>query len=281
MPGFQSKSMNAAPAWLADDDGNPLGTVANPLNTTGGGGGGSGGVVTQPTASNLNAQVQGPAAAGAAPTGNPLAMGGTVTVTGFPTAAANNTRAEQWLGQYGQPVFGAVSFTAGDNIPNASITTAAPHSGTFTTVRPFATAGWVYDAVNGWQRMRGDASATYTASVASGNVAAAVTPVTAVNAFSLVVKNTAGNFFGGSIVAGATAGYLISYNATAAPTAGATLTAALILGVVQVAANGSAALGDYVVPDRASAGVVLLFSTSLTTYTQPANAAQFLRGRAA
>lgn len=128
--------------------------------------------------------------------------------------------------------------------------------------------------------IRADNVGAYAVNVASGAAAAALTPVTNAGATSLVVKASAGNFFGGSIVAGATAGFLIAYNATAAPAANGALTANLILGAVQVAASGTAALGDYVVPDRASAGIVLLFSTSLSTFSAPANPAQFLRGRA-
>lgn len=110
---------------------------------------------------------------------------------------------------------------------------------------------------------------------------AALTPVAALNSFGIVVKASAGNFYGGSVLAGATGGFLIAYNATAVPANGAALTAGLILGVVAVAANGSAALGEYSIADRFSTGVVLIFSTSLATNTNPANAAQFIRGRAA
>lgn len=121
-------------------------------------------------------------------------------------------------------------------------------------------------------------TSTQAPSTSAGN---SLTPVTATAAFSVVVKNSAGNFYGGSITAGATAGLLIAYNSTTAPASGAALTQNLILGVVSVAANGSAAIGDYFIPDRFSAGVTLLFSTALDAFTQPANAAQFIRGRAA
>lgn len=127
---------------------------------------------------------------------------------------------------------------------------------------------------------RGDTNGLYNVSTASGAAAVGLTPVTAVNVSSLVVKATAGNFYGGAILAGATAGFLIAYNAASAPASGAALNAAQILGVVQVAANGSAALGEYTIPDRFGTGIVLLFSTSTTTYAVPANNALFLRGRA-
>lgn len=107
----------------------------------------------------------------------------------------------------------------------------------------------------------------------------AVQPQTAVNVSSLVLKASAGNFYSASMTAGGTAGYLIVYNAAAAPAAGATLTGSLIMHLVPVAANGIASVSVGSIPDRFSAGGVLLFSTNSTTYTVPANLAQHMRGR--
>lgn len=132
-----------------------------------------------------------------------------------------------------------------------------------------------------WGRQRGDTSGAYFVRVLTSAAPGGVVPVVNQNAFSLLLKASAGNFVGGYILAGATAGFLIAYNAVAAPAAGAGLTANLILGVVPVAANSPASLGDYDVPERFGTGIVLLFSTSLTTFTQPANPALFMKGKAA
>lgn len=118
-----------------------------------------------------------------------------------------------------------------------------------------------------------------TTSGPSGAAGAAITPVVASAASALVVKASAGNLYGASMTAGATAGFFIAYNAAAAPAGGAALTAAQILAVVPVAANGFASIGDFSVPDRFSTGIVLLFSTATTTYTVPANAALHMRGK--
>lgn len=107
-----------------------------------------------------------------------------------------------------------------------------------------------------------------------------ITPVVGVGVTSLVVKASAGNFYSGSMASGATAGYLILYNATAAPAGGAALTAALTLAAIPVAANSWVSIGGTGYPDRCSVGAVLLFSTSTTTYTVPANAALHMRGQA-
>lgn len=131
-----------------------------------------------------------------------------------------------------------------------------------------------------WDRMRGDTSGSYQVPVASAAASAALVPVVAQNVFSLVLKASAGNMHSAEMIAGATAGFLIAYNATTAPANLAALTAALVLGAVPVAANGQAKINqDDILPDRFGTGCVLLFSTSLTTYTQPANAAVFMRGK--
>lgn len=124
-------------------------------------------------------------------------------------------------------------------------------------------------------------SPTATQPVPATASANAITPVVASAASSLVVKASAGNLYGASMTAGATAGFLIAYNAAAAPAGGASLTAALILAAVPVAANGAASIGDFQIPDRFTTGIVLLFSTSTTTYTVPANVALHMRGKAA
>lgn len=273
-----SRSGDAAPVWLSDENGNVLGGAANPLNVSGGGGGGGGGVVTQPTASQLNAQVVGNVASGATDAGNPVKVGGVVS-TSVPTGLTTGQRTDNWMSANGAVVMGAVSVGGGDGTVNGNLTTVAPNTGVGSTVRPLSVAPSVFNGST-WDRQRGDTNGTWSVATGSATAAVGIVPTVAANASSLVVKASAGNFYGGSIVAGATAGFLIAYNAATAPAAGATLTAAQILGVVQVSANGSAALGEYTVPDRFGTGIVLLFSTAVTTYTVPANNAQFLRGRA-
>ena len=103
MPGFLSRSLFAAATWLADDDGNPLGTAANPLRTTASAG----------TGTNAN-QVQGTSAAGAADDGsNPVKIGGVANTT--PTAVTAGQRKEVWLGTRGQVITGLLSVTAAAN----------------------------------------------------------------------------------------------------------------------------------------------------------------------
>ncbi len=225
-----------------------------------------------------SSQTQGAASDNAASVGNAVQMGGVVRA---PVAYDLGDAASFPFDTAGNPRFLFVcSASAGtDGVSNGSISRPLT-PGSTTASGTLATAGHVFNGT-AWDRQRGDVSATFMASSASATASVAMAPVVATSAFNLVVKASAGNFYGGSIVAGATAGFLIAYNATSAPANAAALTANLILGVVPVLANGAAAIGEYTIPDRFSAGIVLLFSTNLATYTQPANAAAFIRGRAA
>lgn len=124
-------------------------------------------------------------------------------------------------------------------------------------------------------------ASTITASdVPSSAAASAISPVTTTGATSLLVKGSAGNFYSATASAGTSSGYFIVANLAAVPSSGTSLTGAgVLLFCIPVDAGRLASVGNPA-PDRASAGVVLLFSTGCTTYTPPANAAAFLRGRA-
>lgn len=107
-----------------------------------------------------------------------------------------------------------------------------------------------------------------------------VAPVAAVGVTAQLLKSSAGYFSSASMVAGATAGFFILYNSNSIPAGGSALTAAATLLAVPVAASGYATLGGDFKDKICSTGVVLLFSTSLTTYTVPANAAAHMQGSA-
>jgi hypothetical protein len=99
-----------------------------------------------------------------------------------------------------------------------------------------------------------------------------IAPATVASVSSQVAKASAGNLYGLNVDNAAVTGtYALIYNATAAPSAGATLTASLILWHFTL---GSAASLDkaFTIPVRCSVGCVVLYSTSLTTFTAPATA---------
>lgn len=128
---------------------------------------------------------------------------------------------------------------------------------------------------------RGDAFGSYAVDTPTSSASSAIVPGTALNAVSLVLKASAGNFYGATLTAGTAAGFLVVANLTAAPASGTTLTAAQVIYCVPVAASGVATAGSAAgLPDRMTTGATLLFSTSCSTYTPVATAAVHLRGRA-
>jgi hypothetical protein len=231
---------------LGDTSGPATGTVNQRLgliNTTLGAPYQAGGALPLP---NGAATASGVAAVVTA-LGTPLQAGGAVSVSNFPSSQAVTGT----FFQATQPV-SAASLP----LPSGAATSALQTS-----------MGTTLSSIDG---KSGPSSAA----------AAAIVPTVGQGITSLLLKASAGNFYSASITAGATAGFLIAYNATSAPASGATLTSALVLNQVAVNANGFASLGGNPVPDRFGTGIVLLFSTSLSTYTVPTNPAVFMRGSA-
>jgi hypothetical protein len=108
----------------------------------------------------------------------------------------------------------------------------------------------------------------------------AIVPATVFNATSLTAKASAGNFYGATLTNSSVAGFMIVANLAAAPASGAPLTAAQVLHCVPVAASGVATAGGSGIPDRATAGITLLASTSCSTYTPMGTAPLHMRVRA-
>ena len=105
----------------------------------------------------------------------------------------------------------------------------------------------------------------------TSSASAALAPKVGRDVSSLFLRSGGTNLYNASMIAGATAGFFIAYNSNTTPGAGASLTAARILAAVPVAANGYANIDG--VPDRYDLGIVLLFSTTLATFTAPVNPA--------
>lgn len=220
---------------------------------------------------------QGNVASGAADVGNPLKVGGRYNAA--PPTLADGQRGDLQLDTRGNlevTLFapngtqgvGVVAVTSGALANTAQVglnvnSVSRIVSGTSSYAWAGTTTGYGYVVT-----AAPDASAV-----------GALTPVVAQGVFSISAKAAAGNFFGAAMLAGASAGFMIAYNAAAAPAAGAALTPTLVLGVVPVGANEYKEMGDYDYPERFGAGIQVLFSTSLTTYTQPTNPALFMKVR--
>lgn len=159
MPGYLVRDTKAVPVFISDDDGNPV-TV---------GGGSGGGVVTQPTASSLNAQVVGNVASGATDAGNPVKIAGVYNST-LP-AYTTGQRGDLQLNPAGAlQVAATVQGTWSDNQSlgsYGSLMRRDATGGLNLGVYPF-----VFDGTNA-QRQRGDTNGTYMVSKGSGTIATA------------------------------------------------------------------------------------------------------------
>jgi hypothetical protein len=101
---------------------------------------------------------------------------------------------------------------------------------------------------------------------------AAIAPVTVVNVNAQLAKAAAGNLYSLNVDNAAVTGtYAVLYNAAAVPTAGATLTSTLLLWHFLIG-SGASLDKTWPVPVRCTLGCVVLYTTSLSTYTVPATA---------
>lgn len=238
----------------------PGATPVTPVDKQGNVIGGSGGGASSQT-------VQGSGPSGSATSGNPVLVAGSDGTNSRTVATDTGGRVQV------VPYVGAVAVAAlPDNVDGVAA------SSTVNGIKVQARNTY-FDGTN-WARARGDTAGGYMVNVPSAAAAVAITPVVAVGVSALVVKASAGNFYSASVTNNTTAGFLIVYNAAAAPAGGTALTANLILAAVPVAASGYGSIDLAAIPDRASAGITLLFSTSTTTYTVPAALPLHIRGRA-
>lgn len=242
-------------------------------------GGGSGGVVTQPTAANLNAQVQGPGASGASVSGNPVRTAGAFNTT-LPTVTNGQTvdlQSDNRGGQYvteeqaGVPaLWGQLSSTITNN---AAVNTPVVNS----VLRTFTSAN-VYAIVSDGKIAANDGSSTVaTASPPTSAAALAIVPVVSTTLESChVLKASAGNLFNISITVQATSGILQVFNLTAAPSAGAVTP----IWSQVVVSNGTFGSGAWAWPPnaplRGSTGLVACFSSATTPFTYTSSATAML-----
>lgn len=110
----------------------------------------------------------------------------------------------------------------------------------------------------------------------SGAASYSLSPVvTTAVASSLVLKASAGNLYSWQVTTGATAGYVLIFNAASAPADGAVTPQQCVV----VAANTTVGATFDNMPDRYSTGITMVFS-STGCFTKTASATAFMRGRA-
>lgn len=115
-----------------------------------------------------------------------------------------------------------------------------------------------------------------TVTTPSALAANAVTPAaTTAVASELILKASAGNLYSVNVAAGATAGFLLIFNATSAPADGAVTPVKCL----PIAANAGVEMSVREMPEFFSTGIVAVFS-STGCFTKTASATAFISGDA-
>jgi hypothetical protein len=115
----------------------------------------------------------------------------------------------------------------------------------------------------------------YTTSLATASATAGVTPVvSAALESSHVFKGSAGNLYSVVVTTGASAGFLMIFDATSAPSNGAVTPKQC----VRAPANSTVALSFNGPPETYAAGITAVFSTGANCFTKTASATAFFNG---
>lgn len=163
--------------------------------------------VTQATASNLNAQVVGNVADGAANSGNPVAVAGVFNSTFTPATTGQRTvfRTDQY-GNMRAVMTGGASAGA-DGSSNSNTLSVASVGALPGTLQPLTVAGYIFNGTSNDRMVKANATSRLLSSAATTNGTSA--KASAGNAFMMTGRNAA-----------ATLIYLKVYNKASAPTVG-------------------------------------------------------------
>lgn len=218
-------------------------------------------------------EVEGTSSSGATDTGNPVKTGG-VFLTTQPTVTTGQRVDAQYTNRGEQKVAlsnGAIAVTVtgpGDGVSNSSVGLA-----TTTLNELFGSAAWnrARDITGAATTGIGvGASAPFPTSATAAGVA--LNALAAVNS-ALVLKASAGNLYSFTCNAGASAGYVMVFNAIAAPADGAVTPI-----YVEPVAINSTVTRSFNYPIVCSTGITLVFSTT-GPFTKTASATAFLAGQ--
>lgn len=232
--------------------------------------------VTQATASNLNAQVVGTVASAATDSGNPLKTGGVFNTT-QPTVTTGQ-RVDTQTTNRGETLV---------TISNGALSSPvqAVNDGMSGTPNALAVVGYTgLASTGGFEARARDISlgliggvGTVATSIAPTSVApAGIAPtVTSAVASSLVAKAAAGNLYHWTVTSGASAGFVMIFDATSAPVDGAVTPKECVV----VAANSTVRDAQADIPDRFTTGITIVFSTT-GCFSKTASATAFIKADA-
>jgi hypothetical protein len=211
-------------------------------------------------------------ASGATDSGNPIKIGG-VYNSGALSAVTTGQRTNLQSDQYGNARVSltGIGASTGDTIGAAAgafVTTSASGAGSGAVL---VVGNYVSDGTN-WNRSRGDTTGNWVVPTPTAVAGNAITPVvTSVAAGSVVGKASAGNLYGVNVTTGASAGYVLIFNATSAPADG-TVTPVKCL---PIAANTGVDLNYRSLPVAFSTGITAVFSTT-GCFTKTISATAFI-----
>lgn len=219
----------------------------------------------------------GDVANGATDSGNPVKVGAVYNIT-LPTYTGGQRTTAQALQTGAIAVAPAFSNTPSDAVANNAISAMVADAGNGgnrgMSLGPVQTAGFLFNGTS-WDRQRGDTNGTYSVPSPSAAAATGLTPsTTSAVASAQVIKASAGNLYGFNVVTGASAGYVLVFNATSAPVDGAVTP----VKCVPVAAN-TGYMTSFTIPIAFSTGITLVFSTT-GCFNKTASATAFLSGDA-
>jgi len=203
--------------------------------------------------------VVGSVASGSADSGNPVKIGGVYNVT-VPTLA-DGQRGNLMLGQRGSAhvTLFSQNGTASPTMSSA-LDALAANTGLFTTSfgELFNGSTWDRQRSIGGAVAAGTGTAAFALAPSSASAAAIAPAVSTAVEGSRVFKASAGNLYRIALTTGASAGFLMVFDATSAPADGA-VTPTLCRAI---AANTSLEVDHAVAPDRYATGITAVFSTT-------------------
>lgn len=235
----------------------------------------------KPASSTGSTIVQGDVAAGATDSGNPVKGGGVFyTTPSSSQSLSNGQRGAFIVDNYGnQRVQISTGLVSGSDGVGNTVLTSAVGAGNISNTgnaNPFVVAPYVLNGSGTWDRARGDTNGQWVVASPGSAAGNAIQPVvTSAVASSLVIKASAGNLYRVDLVAGASAGFLLIFDATSAPADGAVTP----IKCFPVVANGFTSYIADPAPARFATGITAVFSTT-GCFTKTASATAFISGEA-
>lgn len=219
-------------------------------------------------------QIQGNVASGSSDIGNPVKTGGVYNTT--PPTFANGQRGDSQIDVNGNlnVIPKLIGINPSDGVVSSSTNFGRAGTSASDNVGKYQLGASVYFNGTSWDRMRGDTNGIYAVqtptSSSNNSIGATVSGSLASNA---VLKSGAGNLYGLQVTSATPAGFVMIFDATAAPADGAVAPR-----YCQVIASNSTVNMDFqTMPSAFLVGITAVFSTT-GCFFKAASATAFFSG---